>query len=381
MLHRRYARVILGLAVPDARPRRCRGSRAGTFSSPCGGTPGASTPRGAPSRGWVLQIAHFPAPERAPPPEPASPRSRPIPMVWCSRGSPAPSPDPPKRAGNDSASPSSSRRWEAPPSCGSARPLIWPSSTTSRTRRSPPSSAYRWGTAKTRIRGRPPEASAGALGSQWAALATLCLLGTLGVRYWTEHTTLARYDRALSMVTRERQREPPAGTGSRDAGRNPTRANRSRPGAGIAVVTLVGVPRPHRPARPTRCGCSTEPRGPRSVRSSRTLVEAPVSSAEDPALAVLPDRLEVTREPRNGSATPSARVNRRLGTVKRSTSPSRAPTRYSQGDGDGGPPPTSGGPASARLGDPRDRPAAGPKDPRGRRGPRPHHPPHAGARD
>src|SRR5947208_6287633 len=56
------------------------------------------------------------------------------------------------------------------------------------------------GTAKTRIRAGL-EKLRGTLGPQWAALAVLCLLVALGIRYRSEHTMLARYDRALSLVT------------------------------------------------------------------------------------------------------------------------------------------------------------------------------------
>src|SRR5436309_9965995 len=56
------------------------------------------------------------------------------------------------------------------------------------------------GTAKTRIRAGLQRLR-GALGSQWAALAALCLLAALGIRYRSDRATLARYDRALSMVT------------------------------------------------------------------------------------------------------------------------------------------------------------------------------------
>src|SRR5881628_1253630 len=56
------------------------------------------------------------------------------------------------------------------------------------------------GTAKTRIRAGLQKLR-GTLGPQWAALAVLCLLVALGIRYRSEHTMLARYDRAMSMVT------------------------------------------------------------------------------------------------------------------------------------------------------------------------------------
>src|SRR5947199_6582641 len=56
------------------------------------------------------------------------------------------------------------------------------------------------GTAKTRIRAGLQKLR-GTLGPRGAALAALCLLGALGVRYWSEQAMLARSDRALSMMT------------------------------------------------------------------------------------------------------------------------------------------------------------------------------------
>src|SRR5207249_10263750 len=56
------------------------------------------------------------------------------------------------------------------------------------------------GTAKTRIRAGLQKLR-GTLGPRGAALVVLCLLAALGIRYRSEHATLARYDRALSMVT------------------------------------------------------------------------------------------------------------------------------------------------------------------------------------
>src|SRR5207247_624770 len=49
------------------------------------------------------------------------------------------------------------------------------------------------GTAKTRIRAGLQKLR-GMLGPQWAALAALCLLVALGIRYRSEHAMLARYD-------------------------------------------------------------------------------------------------------------------------------------------------------------------------------------------
>src|SRR5438132_1420306 len=56
------------------------------------------------------------------------------------------------------------------------------------------------GTAKTRIRAGL-ERLRSMLTPQRAALAVLTLLAAVAVRYRSEHATLARYDRALSMVT------------------------------------------------------------------------------------------------------------------------------------------------------------------------------------
>src|SRR5438552_300894 len=56
------------------------------------------------------------------------------------------------------------------------------------------------GTAKTRIRAGLLKLRS-TLGPQWAALVAVCLLAALGIRYRSEHATLARYDRALSLVT------------------------------------------------------------------------------------------------------------------------------------------------------------------------------------
>ena len=93
---------------------------------------------------------------------------------------------------------------------------------------------------------------------------------------------MARYDRALSMVTASDsvnlRMGPVPGTPEGTHARY-----RSRPGAGIAVVTSLGTVEP-------------------DTGGSARLI------AEDPALVVLPDVLEVTLEPRPGSATPGERV-------------------------------------------------------------------------
>jgi len=161
------------------------------------------------------------------------------------------------------------------------------------------------GTAKTRIRAGLQKLR-GTLGPQWAALAVLCLLVALGIRYRSEHTMLARYDRALSLVTASDSVNlrlgPVPGTGDATHARY-----RGRPGAGIAVVTFSAFP--PAPAGQTyqawvRHGVTWTSLGtmePDAGGSARLI-------AEDPALAALPDGLEVTLEPRTGSAAPSGPV-------------------------------------------------------------------------
>src|SRR5947199_2351792 len=161
------------------------------------------------------------------------------------------------------------------------------------------------GTAKTRIRAGLQKLR-GTLGPQWAALAALCLLGALGVRYWSEQAMLARSDRALSMMTASDSVNlrlgPVPGTAEETHARY-----RGRPGAVIAVVTLSQFPPP--PTGETyqvwvRHGAAWTSLGtvePDAGGSARLI-------AENPALAVLPDGLEVTLEPRSGSAIPGERV-------------------------------------------------------------------------
>src|SRR5436309_1496225 len=95
------------------------------------------------------------------------------------------------------------------------------------------------GTAKTRIRAGLQRLRS-TLGPHWTTLAALCLLAALGIRYRSEHGTLARYDRALSMVTASDsvnlRLAPVAGTPEETHARY-----RARPGA-IAVVTFSKFP-------------------------------------------------------------------------------------------------------------------------------------------
>src|SRR5881275_2312586 len=142
------------------------------------------------------------------------------------------------------------------------------------------------GTAKTRIRAGLLKLRS-TLGPQWAALVAICLLAALGIRYRSEHATLARYDRALSLVTASDSVNlrlgPVPGTAEATHARY-----RGRPGAGIAVITFSQFP--PAPAGQTyqtwvRHGVTWTSLGtvePEAGGSARLI-------AEDPALAALPD--------------------------------------------------------------------------------------------
>jgi RNA polymerase sigma-70 factor (ECF subfamily) len=158
------------------------------------------------------------------------------------------------------------------------------------------------GTAKTRIRAGLQKLR-GMLGPQWAALAAFCLLAALGIHYGSER---ARYDRALSMVTASDsvnlRLASVAGAPEEMHARY-----RGEPGATIAVVTFSKFPPPPTGqiyqawARHGAVWTSLGTMLPDAGGSARLI-------AESPALATLPDALEVTREPRSGSAAPSGPV-------------------------------------------------------------------------
>jgi len=158
------------------------------------------------------------------------------------------------------------------------------------------------GTAKTRIRAGLLKLRS-TLGPQWAALVAICLLAAL--RYRAEHATLARYDRALSLVTASDSVNlrlgPVPGTAEATHARY-----RGRPGAGIAVVTFSEFP----PAPGGQVYQAWARHG-ATWTSLGTVLPATGGArliAESPALGALPDALEVTLEPRTGSAAPSGPV-------------------------------------------------------------------------
>src|SRR5712692_5773990 len=160
------------------------------------------------------------------------------------------------------------------------------------------------GTAKTRIRAGLLKLRS-TLGPQWAALVAICLLAAFGIRYRSEHATLARYDRALSLVTASDSVNLRLGSvpGTAEA----THARyRGRPGAGIAVVTFSQFP----PAPAGRIYQAWARHGATWTSLGTVLPETGGARliAESPALAALPDALEVTLEPRTASAAPSGPV-------------------------------------------------------------------------
>jgi RNA polymerase sigma factor (sigma-70 family) len=161
------------------------------------------------------------------------------------------------------------------------------------------------GTAKTRIRAGLQKLR-GALGPRWAALAALSLLAALGIRYRSEQATLARYDRALTMVTASDsvnlRLAAVRGTAEETHARY-----RGRPGVAIAVMTFSKLA----PAPPGRTYQTWARHGDRWTSLGAVLPDRDGAArliAESPALAVLPEALEVTLEPRSGSDAPSGPV-------------------------------------------------------------------------
>jgi RNA polymerase sigma-70 factor (ECF subfamily) len=161
------------------------------------------------------------------------------------------------------------------------------------------------GTAKTRIRAGLQKLR-GALGPHWAALVASCLLAILGIRHWVEHATLVRYDRAISMVTSSDsvnlRLAPTPGTPDETHARY-----RGRPGASIAVLTFSRFPAA--PAGQAYVAWVRHADTWTSLGAVQTDADGNGRLiAESPALANLPDGVEVTLEPSARSVSPSARV-------------------------------------------------------------------------
>lgn len=161
------------------------------------------------------------------------------------------------------------------------------------------------GTAKTRIRSGLAKLR-GRLAPQLAAIVALVLVVVVGRQWRAQRDELARDERALTLVTASDAQNLRLGPvpGVPDA----THARyRGAAGRSIAVLTLSNFAPP--PVGETyqawvRHGTTWRSLGtvtPDATGAARLV-------AEDPALAVLPDAVQVTREPAGGSAAPSATV-------------------------------------------------------------------------
>src|SRR5438128_8303012 len=237
LLHRRFARLIFGLAVHSLDRAAAGGLVQEVFLAVWRNARRFDAERGS-VRAWVLQIPHFRLlnelrhrnrqPDIVPDPEglvladlPASDPG-PAEATWEQH----------RRAVLKSA------LDELPPSQREALSLAFLEDFTHE--QVAAELGLPLGTAKTRIRAGLQKLRA-ALGPQWAALVALCLLAALGIRYRSEHATLARYDRALSMVTASDsvnlRLAPGPGTPEETHARY-----RGRPGVAIALVTFSKFP-------------------------------------------------------------------------------------------------------------------------------------------
>src|SRR5437867_3867 len=302
LLYRRFARLIFGMAVQTLDRAGAEDLVQDVFLAVWRNASRFDPERGT-VRAWVLQIAHFrllnELRRRSRQPEIA-----PDPDGLVLGGIPANEPGPTEAAWLEHRrAVLKSALDELPPSQREALSLAFLDDFTHE--QVAAELGLPLGTAKTRIRAGLQKLRA-ALGPQWAALVALCLLAALGIRYRSEHATLARYDRALSMVTASDsvnlRLAPGPGTPEETHARY-----RGRPGVAIALVTFSKFP--PAPAGKTyqawvRHGVTWTSLGtaqPDAGGSARLI-------AESSALSVLPDGLEVTLEPLAGSAAPTGRV-------------------------------------------------------------------------
>jgi RNA polymerase sigma factor (sigma-70 family) len=162
------------------------------------------------------------------------------------------------------------------------------------------------GTAKTRIRTGLQKLRA-TLGLRFAGVAALGLLLALGIRARMLETTLARDNRALSMLTASDSvnlRLAPTASGIPAA----THARyRGRPGSETGVITFSSFP----PLAAGEIYQVWARHGDRWTSLGTARPDAAGSArliAENPALLTLPDAVAVTVEPAAGSAAPGERI-------------------------------------------------------------------------
>ena len=302
MLHRRFAPLILRIAVHTLDRAAAEDLVQDVFVAVWRNA-GRFDPERGTARSWILQIAHFrllnELRRRS-----RQPQIVPDPEGLVLSGFPANDPEPAETAWQqDRRAVLKSALEELPPPQREALALAFLEDMTHE--QVAAELGVPLGTAKTRIRSGVQRLRS-TLGPQWAALAALCLLAALGIRYQSEHATMARYDRALSMVTASDsvnlRLAPVAGTPEETHARY-----RARPGVAIAVVTFSKFP----PAPAGQTYQTWVRHGATWTSLGTVETDAGGSArliAEDPALAVLPDGLEVTLEARTGSAAPSGRV-------------------------------------------------------------------------
>src|SRR5881296_1581873 len=236
VLHRRFARLVFGLALQALDRAAAEDIVQDVFLAVWRNAATFDPQRGS-VRAWVLQIAHFRVlnelRRRSRQPElEADPEGH----VLASLSAPDPGPAEAAAAEHRRATLQSAVDDLPPPQRQAIRLAFLHDLTHEQVAAE---LGLPLGTAKTRIRAGLQKLR-GALGPQWATLAALCLLVALGIRYQSERATLARYDRALSMVTASDsvnlRLAPVAGTPEDTHARY-----RARPGVAIAVVTFSKI--------------------------------------------------------------------------------------------------------------------------------------------
>jgi len=302
MLHRRFAPLILRIAVHTLDRAAAEDLVQDVFVAVWRNA-GRFDPERGTARSWILQIAHFRLLNelrlRS-----RQPQIVPDPEGLVLSGFPANDPEPAETAWQqDRRAVLKSALEELPPPQREALALAFLEDLTHE--QVAAELGVPLGTAKTRIRSGLQRLRS-TLGPQWPALAALCLLAALGIRYQSEHATTARYDRALSMVTASDSVNLRLGAAPGTAEETHARY-RARPGVAIAVVTFSKFP----PAPAGQIYETWARHGATWTSLGSVAPDAEGSGrliSEDGALAMLPDELKVTIEPRAGSAAPSGRV-------------------------------------------------------------------------